>query len=295
MEKKQMIKRVAWILLAVMGGLVFLAVLLGVLNATVADGKWDFGWHSYRYDDTGYSVGDGTVPVTSIRRIELDWIDGEVLIEACEDRYPSLTESAAAELSDSAKLRWRVSEDGSTLYIKYRAPSTYFGSTDRNKKLILRLPVELMQNLESLTVKVDSSDTMLQDITAERFLFESDAGNLIAKECHFTVVDSESDSGAQVYESEVHTRFSAESDSGTVRLISDTVPREVRVETDSGDVRLTLPKELSATVDWETERGRMTSDFQNNSTGSSYRVGNGDSRFTIETDSGDFALEIRKP
>ena len=81
MEKR--LKRVAVIAAITMGAFLLLAIVLGVLNALVGDGRWNFGWNDYRYDDEGYEVGEGTVPHTGITAIDLDWIDGGVEIVAC--------------------------------------------------------------------------------------------------------------------------------------------------------------------------------------------------------------------
>ena len=124
MKNKKIIKYAAFII----GGLVLGAILLGVLNGLVGKGEWNLGWTNYRYDDSAYHKGQGTIPAPALEKIELDWIDGSVTVVICQDAYVSVSESAPAELTEKTQLHWFVSEDGKTLSIKYRGSSSFFGT-----------------------------------------------------------------------------------------------------------------------------------------------------------------------
>ena len=141
--------------------LVLVAVLVGILNALIAGGTWKFGWTDYRYDDTGYEAGEGSVTHDGITEIDIDWIDGRVEIVLCQDRYISLTERADGALTEEGMLHYRVSADGKTLSVKYRASSWYFGnSQNKNKVLTVRIPEHMIASgqLQSLKIKTDSGD-----------------------------------------------------------------------------------------------------------------------------------------
>ena len=58
----QKFKKPLTVIAIVMGALLLGAVVMGVLNALVADGAWHFGWESYRYEDSGYEIGGASVP-----------------------------------------------------------------------------------------------------------------------------------------------------------------------------------------------------------------------------------------
>ena len=70
MKNKKIIKYVAFIV----GGLILGAILLGVLNGLVGKGEWNLGWTNYRYDDSAYHTGEGTIPAPALEKIELDEI-----------------------------------------------------------------------------------------------------------------------------------------------------------------------------------------------------------------------------
>ena len=107
MKQFKKMKKPLMITAIVIAALVLAAVVVGILNATVAGGSWNFGWSDYRYDESGYRVGSGTIPAHNITAMDVDWIDGNVQIVLCDDSYPSVTESAKTELTEDSLLRWR--------------------------------------------------------------------------------------------------------------------------------------------------------------------------------------------
>ena len=96
MNKK--LKRVLTILGITIGASLAVAILIGILNALVANGTWSFGWSDYRYDESGYEVGEGSVFSDDLTTLSIDWIDGEVRIVSCGDQYISLSETSDEKL-----------------------------------------------------------------------------------------------------------------------------------------------------------------------------------------------------
>lgn len=237
--KKINLKKVLITIAIVLAALAVGGVVVGVLNALVADGEWSLGWSDYRYDESRYEIGEGSIPFTEITRIDVDWIDGEVEIVPCQDTYPSITEKADNELPDSAKLRWSVSEDGKTLSVKYRKSSWFFslGSGSRNKKLILRIPERMLAQMTEIDVEVESASVTVTNIN---------------------------------------------------------VPK-LEISTETGDVTLQMPSDASFVLDWETEHGKLSSDFAFVQNGNRYTVGNGGNTVSVETERGDLLLARKKP
>ena len=175
------LKKVSIVLSIAAGALIACAILFGILNATVGDGQWTLGWNDYRYDDEGYEVGSGSIPVNRITGIEIDWIDGDLQIVSCQDTYPSISERTAdgSALPESAQVRWRVDEDG-RLSVKYRKSSWFFGfgKRDRDKSLILRIPEKMLDGVQSIDVTVVSTDVTVTDLFADRIAVESKSGEV---------------------------------------------------------------------------------------------------------------------
>lgn len=174
-KNKKSIKYTAFIL----GGLIVGALLLGVLNGLVGGGEWNLGWTNYRYDDSAYKVGEGSIAAPRVETVDLDWIDGNVTVVICQDAYISITETAPAALTEKTQVHWCVSEDGKTLSIKYRGSSSFFGTTkDKNKDLILRIPEKLLDQLKTLNINAVSSNVTVSNILIENINVTTASGNV---------------------------------------------------------------------------------------------------------------------
>ncbi len=250
------LKKTAIIASIVAGALIVGAIVLGVLNGLIGDGAWNVGWNDYRYDEKGYEIGSGSVLSDNVMRIDVDWIDGEVQIVTCEDRYLSLTESADEALPESAELRWRVSEDG-TLSVKYRKSSWFFGigTSNRNKTLILRVPERLLPQIESVSVDVTSSNVTVSGLRASSFSFASKSGNLETAYCDF---------------------------------------QQMSIETQSGRLVLGMPTDAAFVLNWESKSGKFASDYAYQNEGTRYTVGDGSIQITAKSRSGDLFLVKQK-
>ena len=175
MKNKKIIKFTAIIL----GGLILGAILLGVLNGLVGKGEWNLGWTNYRYDDSAYHAGEGTIPAPALEKIDLDWIDGNVTVVICQDAYVSVSEDAKADLTEKTQLHWFVSEDGKTLSIKYRGSSSFFGANkDKEKDLILRIPEKLVGQLQTLTINAVSSNVTVSNVLVDNMDVKTASGNV---------------------------------------------------------------------------------------------------------------------
>ena len=159
-------KKIFKIVAVAIGAALICAVLIGVLNGLIGKGEWNLGWTDYRYDDSHYKVGEGTIAAPKLEHIDLDWIDGNVSIVICQDAFVSVSEKSPTELSEKTSVHWYVSEDGKSLSIKYRGSSSFWGRTkDKEKDLILRIPEKLMGQLQTLTVNAISSDVTFSGVS----------------------------------------------------------------------------------------------------------------------------------
>lgn len=175
MNKKNFIKYSVFIIV----GLMVAAVLVGVLNGLVGKGEWNLGWTDYRYDDSAYTVGEGSVRAPHLESINLDWIDGSVTVVICQDAYVSISESAPADLTEKTQVHWSVSEDGKSLSIKYRGSSSFFGTNkDKEKDLILRIPEKLIGQLKNLNINAVSSKVSVCDVVIDSMQVTTKSGDV---------------------------------------------------------------------------------------------------------------------
>lgn len=240
----------------VAGIFLLLAVAVGICNALIADGQWTFGWKNYRYDDSGYQIGEGTVPYDTITCIEVDWMDGIVQIVSCEDRYISLTEQFDTVLSDAKRVHWQVTADGTVLSVKYCSSSWILGGGD-DKNITLRIPSALFAQLEQITVVSDSADVYLKNTSANALTVSTEHGSVRVVDCDFAVLRWTAGQGDLSYESE-------------------RCPSDVQLNWKNGNVSLALPSEASFTLFWN---GELVSDLPLASEDSRYRCGDGSAQW----------------
>ncbi len=157
MEKRKKL-RPLWILLSVMAGAAVVLVLLGSLGV----------FRSYRYDETGFTVGGGTVAGT-VREIAVDWLAGPVRVEVSEDdRYLSVSEYASGELRERDRLRWRLDGDGK-LTVMACASANVLPQNPAAKVLVIRIPAVLAEEIGSLSVHIRSgAGDLTLDILPEK-------------------------------------------------------------------------------------------------------------------------------
>ena len=178
LEKNKIIKYATFLIVGLMVG----AIIVGVLNGVVGKGEWNLGWTDYRYDDSAYTVGEGTVRAPYLENIDLDWIDGNVTVVICQDAYVSISETAPADLTEKTQVHWSVSEDGKSLSIKYRGSSSFFGTNkDKEKDLILRIPQKLIGQLKMLNIKAVSSNVTVSDVVIDNVNVTTKSGDVVLK------------------------------------------------------------------------------------------------------------------
>ena len=175
MKNKKIIQYTAFVI----GGLLIGSILLGILNGLIGKGEWNLGWTNYRYDDSAYTTGEGTIRAPYLERIDLDWIDGNVTVVVCQDAYISISETAPADLTEKTSAHWCVSEDGKSLSIKYRGSSSFFGTTkNKNKDLILRIPEKMVEQLQTLSINTISANVTVIDTPIQNTEVQTQSGNV---------------------------------------------------------------------------------------------------------------------
>ena len=234
MKNKKIIKYAAFII----GGLLIGAILLGVLNGIVGKGEWNLGWTNYRYDDSAYQTGEGTIPAPAVESIDLDWIDGNVTVVICQDAYISITEKAPAALNENTSVHWCVSEDGKTLSIKYRGSSSFFGTNkDKEKDLILRIPEKLIGQLKTLSINAVSSNVTVSNIIVDNIKVKTASGNVtieLPEATAFTLTHETKRGGTPTID------FPVTQEGNTYK--SGTNGIKIDVKTNSGKVAVTINK-----------------------------------------------------
>ena len=272
------------------------AIVLGVMNGLIADGEWSFGWSSYRYDETGYEIGSGTVPTRSITSLEIDWIDGEVQVLLCDDTYISVTEDAGGATADSAFLRHRVLDDGKTLSIKYRKSAAFLGcgGSGLHKNLVVRIP-RSMANLQSLTLRSEASVIKISDISAQSVSVTSRSGSVTLSGGEFGTLSVSTTSAPVTVDASVSGSAAISTKGGNISFATKLSPSKIDLNTKKGNAVLVLPENCGYTLTVDADMNKFACDQSlTEKADGTYLYGGGECAVNLTVPKGTISVSTQK-
>ena len=243
-------------------------------------------------DQTGnYTGSDYILPEgTSITALDIDWISGEAEILVTNDSDILVREQS--ERGISASYAMVASEQDGVLKVRY-AEDTFLTLPDLPpKKLVVRLPRTVAENLTEVRLSSVSADFDVAALTVKNSLvFDSVSGDL---ETEFITADS-AEVNAVSGKIDLDGSFrqvTGSSTSGEVDLALRKCPDKIELTTVSGDVDLELPRNTGFTLHYSTVSGDLESDFPlATERNGGHIYGDGGGRITIDTTSGDLNIE----
>lgn len=173
-----------------------------------------------------------------VHSLELEWVGGQVTVEPWEGEEIQIIESAAGDIGERDRMVCR--RDGDSLEIRYVRSGIRFGTPFEGKQLEIRIPRTLAENLPELEIENVSASVVLRDLNIRELDMNTVSGPLTAENLQADDLGFESVSGSLI------AAFSE-------------APREMDLETVSGNAELTLPKEASVRTEFETVSGKLSS------------------------------------
>ena len=247
-----------------------------------------------RYSAPGIIVrGTTEAPVVSrnhfnadeIDRLNIDWAAGKIVILPVEGSEIAVTEELLGE-EDEMVLKL----DGSTLYVEYseNAVSLNFGSTHK-KNLYITVPQDWI--CKELEIDAASATVQAELLTIQKVESSTASGNHTFRDCKVEKLKLETVSGNLDYSGTLDKL-----DFGGVSAQADVVltnfPKSIDVETVSGDVNLTLPKECGFTLEKDSVSGHFSSELETRKENGKYVYGDGQCKIDVEGVSA--SITIRK-
>lgn len=272
--------------------LLVVAVVVGVLNALIADGTWSIGWSSYRYDETDYEIGSGTIPSKTITSLEIDWLDGEVKLVLCDDAFISITEAYTGEIAESARLRHKVTQGGTLLSVKYRSSAAFLGcgGTGENKSLTVRIP-KSMANLSSIQINAESANVSMEGISANAMTLSSTTGSITLSSGNVQALTVTTQSGNIDTSLAVSKQATLTSRRGNLIARTASEPEQLTLETEKGSVTLGLPAECGFTLQAEVDINRFACDRSLIGENGSYSYGDHATSIKLSAPKGSVSIE----
>ena len=280
-------------------------ILALVLTAGVFSGC-DTYINRYEHQDK-YTVG-GAELTDEISRIQIDWLSGDIEIRYHQTDTVQFSESSNRAQTEKETMRYWL--DGKTLHIRFSESGVKVES-GLKKKLTLYLPEHLTDGI--FEIDSVSADVLFDDITAKSVEIDTASGSVdfnggeVVQEIAFDTASGDFTAllNGRLGELNVDTvsgnvqaeltalgLFDIDSTSGDVMLSAETAPERGEADIVSGDFTLHLPEDASFYVQFETVSGSVKSDFEMkiDTEKDTYTCGDGDSKYEIETVSGDVFL-----
>ncbi len=268
---------------------------------------------NYSYEDAKhYTAGnvEFSAETTTIRSLEIDWIQGNVTVRPSKDEIIRVYEEASPSEPEN-QLHWRMVDD--RLLLRFCESRRFFGiNIIEEKNLIVELPISMLQEMRDLKLNVVSATVDLQalhastidvttvsgdiktdDVSCRNFEYEG-VSALLSGSLKTDRISLATISGKILLSGEIGT-MEGETVSGTVSITSDIPLRAFSFEAVSADITLCCPFDETDgfTVDIEKVSGEFSCDYPTVGKKGHYTYGNGKSEIEIETVSGD--CYIRKP
>lgn len=285
-----------------------------------------FGYNDVEYDHPeSYTMG-GTDLTDPVDRIKIDWYGGSVTVGYHEENTVSFHETSDSALGDDVTLRYRVKEG--TLSLVY-SKTGRLKLGDLKKDLTVLLPQGTA--LKELEIDTGSAPVKVTDLTAQEISVDTGSGNVELTGCQVTdqvsadtgsgnvtavltgtlrtlsadtgsgnidvtageiaQVEADTASGNVTITATAVDEMEVDSASGGLTLTANQAPRQMEVETISGQILLNLPEDASFTATLDTLSGKWSCELPATVSGDRYTCGSGAGRYEFSTTSGDVTIQ----
>ena len=127
-----------------------------------------------------YTCGGGTAPAT-IEDLEINWVSGNVVIEAYDGTEVEFSETCDKALNDTTSLYYLLDDNGTTLTIQYGRAKSKVKMADLSKDLLIRVPRQM--RLEDIEVNGAGYDAVLKGIRCESLECNSVSTDITLEKC----------------------------------------------------------------------------------------------------------------
>ena len=229
----------------------------------------------------------GSADPAAIREIKIDWISGSVTVEPGDVQEITFLESGNG--IDKYEMVWKQS--GDELVIQYSKDSStagfglHFG--DGSKDLTVTVPRNWL--CDSLELDTASADLTVRDVIIREMEIDSASGTAKFENCTVSSLDVDTASGGVTFTGSLN-ELDFEAASASFTGVLENVPDQVKMDSMSGGLTLTLPEDAGFTVSLDAMSSDFSSDFPTVKKNKSYVCGDGHCKIDVSTMSGDVAI-----
>lgn len=264
----------------------------------------------YVYPDGDQYTAGGEHITGRVEDLDINWLDGSVMIGCHDGDGIILREEADQSLSSDMELHWRL--DGRKLVVKYAA-SGFRALPSRNKQLTVLLPENLQ--LDDVRITVASAQVEADGLNADEIHIQSASGQVALRQRGradeirvetasggVAVAVENADrlkittaSGQVVVDALRLEEVKAATASGQVILQFAGQPDKIEADSVSGNVTIRLPEKVGFTAEVSSVSGRVGGNMETRRRGDdTYVHGSGAVDVEVDTVSGNVFFEVNE-
>lgn len=216
-----------------------------------------------------------------IDKLSIDWPSGKVTVEAGDVDAITYQETGA---DDDCPMV--VTHSGGELRIQYAKNSFSIGLF-HHKDLTVVVPRDWM--CSRLRISTASAEISVTGLSVDVLDVDAASGKCTISDCYAGEVDVDTASGNVFYSGSLNS-FDCDSASAAVTLELCNVPKEISMDSASGNMDITLPDDAGFQAEIDGLSRSFSSDFETSSHDGVHRCGDGACEIEMDTASGKLTI-----
>lgn len=257
-------------------------LLLGILMAGIGWNLFSFRRASIRTDSVSTEVSEPdsaaleniVLSPEGLRSIKIDWAAGSIVLEPTDGSQIQLYESAA-----QGSEPMEVKQSGSELTIAF-CNNTSPGNLGKSLKKDLHIALPRDWECSKLEVDAASAAVSLRELTCGEVDINTASGRCDITDCKIGSIDMESASGDLSFSGQLE-ELDFEGVSARADISVFNTPSRIEMESVSGDMTLTLPRDCGFRVKRDSISGGFQCDFETTKEDGCHVYGDGSCRIDV--------------
>ena len=229
----------------------------------------------------------GSADPAAIREIKIDWIAGSVTIEPGDGQEITFLESGTA--TGKYEMVWKQSGDELVIQYSKGSSTAGFGLHFGNGSKDLTVTVPRGWVCDSLELDTASADLTVRDMIIREMEIDSASGTAKFENCTVSSLDVDTASGDVTFTGSLN-ELDFEAASASFTGVLENVPDQVKMDSMSSDLTLTLPEGAGFTVSLDAMSSDFSSDFPTVKKNKSYVCGDSHCKIDVDAMSGDVSI-----
>lgn len=283
MKRNALIRIILWSLVIVILSTILIGVGFGI----------SFNRYSHSEDpivieeitNRSETQGQDTFPAAQIRELDIEWAAGDIRIHRGNTDQITVSEY---DLTDG-KYTMVLRQDGDTLEIRFAQKDFHMIGINviPQKNLTITVPVDWY--CESLDIEAASATVEVCDLNIGEVDFSGASGTCEFENCTVGQLDIDTASGDVRFVGSLNV-LDCDAASADIYAVLSNVPSRMDLDTMSGDLELTLPKDAGFTLSMDALSDDFNTDFDISHTNGKLVSGDGACRIQIDALSGDVTI-----